>query len=744
MKRASVVSAVLFVAIVLGVSSGARCEEPSSNPTPAPISKTEASKARSENRSTNQTAQAAGQKPGSSAAAPSSAKETVSGNASQPAKAASSQTASGNQSSGGAQAATSSTPGRLPVLVVTATRLEQPINEIGTSVSVISGQDIQAQKLEAVGDALREVPGVVVGQSGSPGTLTEPSIRGATSAQTLILMDGVEVNDVSDGGFNLAHVTTDNLDRIEVLRGAGGALYGSSAVGGVINLISEEGKGPARFSLLSEGGNRATERQVMTVNGADGSLGYSGSLSYFSTTGFRPINDNSDNLSGALRLDEHLGDDTVVRIFARYSRANTSLVNFSIYSGSPLDPNAHQRDEFELFKGELEHRFNDHLLVRWNAAFVRGEIRLNDTPYSGNSSAESDYIANESRSSGLEAIYTWNSGFRSLAGFDFKDRWARSGDHYTDAQYSYESVTVIRHRRDEYAGYVQQEGSFLNGHILGTAGFRVDGNSDFGQEVSPAWSVAIPLAAIDGTLRGSYSEGFRAPSFNELYYPNYGNPNLKPEISSEYDGSFTKRFGELASFTATYFSRRVHSLVVPVPCTLSPSCLYGSLAGNAGRVDVQGIELEPSVRVWQELSLGGNFTMLDGTHRSSSPSIRPLRVPKHSASAVAQYEHAGIFSHSDKIRTNLVYTFVGDRDDVDQMAAIRNHAGYHVFDAVVSYTPGIQWRSVGNEEIYVRVQNLFDRNYSQNLGFKSPPINFVGGIKLDFAGPDASPPAIIR
>ena len=737
MKRASVVSVVLFVAIVLGAWSGARCEEPSSNPAPTASSKTEASEVQSKNPSTNQKPQAAEKNAGSSVAAPSSAKGTRGGNTSQPTNSASSQTASGNQASGAAQTSPS-TPGRLPVLVVTATRLEQPINEIGTSVSVISGQDIQAQKLETVGDALRQIPGVTVSQSGSPGTLTDASIRGATSAQTLILMDGVEVNNVTNGGFNLGHVTTDNLDRIEVLRGAGGALYGSNAVGGVINLITDESKGPAKFSLLSEGGNRATERQVLTVNGAAGKLGYSGALSYFSTTGFRPINDNSDNLSGALRLDEHLSDDTVARVFARYTRANTSLVNFSIFSGSPIDPDAHQRDEFELFKGELEHRFNDHLLVRWNAAFVRSEIRLNDTPDSGNPSSEADYVADENRSSALDAVYTWSSGFRSLVGFDFKDRWARSGDHFNLPAFDFESITVFRHRRQEYAGYVQQEGSFFDGHILGTAGFRVDGNSDFGQAVSPAWSVAIPLTAIDGTLRGSYSEGFRAPSFNELFYPNFGNPNLKPEISSEYDGSFTKRFGELASFTATYFSRRVQSLIVPVPC---PSCLFGSQAGNAGRVDTQGIELEPSVRVWRDLRLGGNFTMLDGTHRSSSHNIRPLRVPKHSASAVAQYEHAGIFSHSDKIRTNLVYTFVGDRDDVDQMAAIRNHVGYHVFDAVVSYAPGIEWGTVRNEEFYVRIQNLFDRNYSQNFGFKSPPINFVGGIKLDFAGPSASLPA---
>ena len=545
-------------------------------------------------------------------------------------------------------------------------------------------------------------------------------------------MDGVEVNDATDGQFDLANLTTDNLSRIEVLRGAGGALYGSHAVGGVVNLISEEGEGPPKFSLLSEGGNRATERQLVTANGAEGSLGYSGSLSYFSTEGFRPINDNSDNLSGALRLDEHLSDDTVARFFARYSRSNISLVNFAIASGSPIDPTAHQRDEFMLYKAELEHRFGDHLLVRWNAAFVRSEIRINATPYSGNSSAEADYIAEENRSSTLDAVYTWGSGFRSLMGFDFKDRWARSGDHSSYPEFDYEAITVFRHRRQEYAGYVQQEGSFFDGHILATAGFRVDGNSDFGKEVSPAWSVAIPIDAIDGTLRGSYSEGFQAPSFDDLFYPGFGNPNLAPELSSEYDGGFTKRFGELASFTATYFSRRVHNLIVPVPCPFSPTCPFDTLAGNAGRVDTQGVELEPSLGPWRGFQLSGNFTLLDETHRSSSSTIRPERVPKKSASAIAQYEHAGMFRYGDKVNANLVYTFIGDRDDVDQTGTIRSHVGYHVFDAVLSYATGITLGAVHDEEFYVRVQNLFDRNYSQNFGFKSPPINFVAGVKLNF------------
>lgn len=693
MKRARVLPILLFASVVLSAWTNARPQQTSPSPTPVPTATTSASGAAAQNSSSNQ----------------------------QPAAVAS-----------------PATPGRLPVLVVTATRLEQPITEIGTSVNVIEAPEMQAQKLVTVGDALREIPGVEVSQSGSPGTLTGVQIRGGTSEQTLVLVDGVEVNDVTDGEFDMANLTTDNLNRIEVLRGSGGALYGSHAVGGVINLISEEGEGAPKFSLLSEGGNRATERQMLTANGSEGSLGYSGSLSYFSTEGFRPINDSSDNLSGNLRLDEHLSDDTVVRFFARYSRSNVSLVNFAIASGFPIDPTAHQRDEFMLFKGALEHRFGDNLLVRWNAAFVRSEIRINATPYSGNSSSESDYIPEENRSSTLDAVYNWGSGFRSLIGFDFKDRWARSGDNSNYPEFDYTSITVFRHRRQEYAGYVQQEGSFFNGRLLATAGFRVDGNSDFGKEVSPAWSVAIPIEEIDTTLRGSYSEGFRAPSFNDLYYPGYGNPKLGPELSSEYDGGFTKRFGELASFTATYFSRRVHNLIVPVPCQYSPTtCPDGSRAGNVGRVDTQGVELEPTLGPWRDFRLSGNFSLLDETHSSSSPNNRPLRVPKKSAAAIAQYEHSGMFRYGDKVNANLVYTFVGDRDDVEPSGTIQSHDAYHLFNAVLSYSTGISWRAIQNEEFYVRVQNLFDRNYSQAFGFKSPPINFVAGVKLDFGAPQA-------
>ncbi|HEX9879408.1 MAG TPA: TonB-dependent receptor plug domain-containing protein, partial [Candidatus Binatia bacterium] len=163
----------------------------------------------------------------------------------------------------------------LPPVVVTATRVETPQEQVTTSLSVITSDDIQAQQAATVEEVLRDVPGLDVVQSGSRGATTSVFIRGSDSDQVLVLIDGVEVNSVTSGGFNFAHLTTESVERIEVLRGAGGALYGSRAIGGVINIITKKGEGPPAFTVSTEGGNGRTHRQVMGLRGGAGKLGYS-------------------------------------------------------------------------------------------------------------------------------------------------------------------------------------------------------------------------------------------------------------------------------------------------------------------------------------------------------------------------------------------------------------------------------------------------------------------------------------
>ncbi len=640
--------------------------------------------------------------------------------------------AKSNEQAKSNNATTSSKPHRkLPkmVFVVTATRMEQPLDTVGTTVSVVGAHQIEEQQIHASGDVLRQVPGVEINQSGSAGNQTDVSIRGSSAAETLILLDGVDVNTGTTGGFDIADVTSDNLDRIEVVRGAGGALYGSSAIGGVVNLITREGSGPLKLSYDGEGGNRATQRQAVTFDGADGRLAYSGALSYYSTTAFRPRNASFDNLSAVSRLDYHLSPDTKFTGFARYIRSNVSLVNFSDFL-TPVDPNAHQRNEFMLYNGVVTHQFSDRLEGRMSVFFVRNDLRLNDTPFPANPNFERDRVPDETRGTNTELHYRWGEGFRSLAGFDFKDRWVRSAHLFDTVEPPTQSFTAYHARRQEYAGYLEQEGRLFDGLMLVTGAVRVDGNSDFGIEVSPSWTVAIPLERWGVTLRGSYSEGFRAPSFNELFFPNFGNPKLNPEISSEYDGGITKTFGETASLTATYFSRRVHSLIVAEPCTAFPGCV---VAANAGRVDTQGVELVPAVQLMRGLAFSGNLTVIDETHVSSSPEIRPLRVPKYSAFALLTYARKALWSSNDAVSANLAYYFVGDRDDIDQLTAtIHNHAAYNRFDLTMAYDAGMHFGRIRGEELYVRVQNMLDRHYAEVFGFPAPPVNFVAGVKVDF------------
>jgi len=626
------------------------------------------------------------------------------------------------------------TRAKLPpiVVVLTPTGMPEPLGEVGTTTSVVSQKQAQIQQTHELPQLLQQVPGVQVTQTGSPGTVADVSIRGSTTAQTLIMLDGVPVNDSATGQFDISRIPTDGMERVEIVRGAGGALYGSQAIAGVVNLFTEEGSGPLKFSLLSEGGNRATERQVANVNGAEGRLGYAGTLSYFSTNGFRPVNDNSDNLSGILRLDYHLDENTTIRGIARYTRANVSLASLSIASGIPLNPSAHQRNEFMLYKGEIDRAFG-RLMTQLSAFYVRDDLRLNDEPFAGSLSSESDHIPDETRGCILQGVYAWSHEFRTLMGFSFLDQWVHSQSsifQFSPPPVS-QSLSVYNARRQEYAGYVEQEGHFLNDHLIATGGFRVDGNSQFGQEVSPAWSVAIPLPHRI-TVRGSYAEGFRAPSFDELFFPGFGNPNLGPEISSEYDGGFTKRFGEITSFTATYFSRRVHHLIVTVPCTVGPGCQFGATAGNTGRVDTQGVEIVPEFEPGYGLRFSGSVTILDETHVSPAPDIRPTRVPKYSASGLAEYSQRSILRSGDHLTFALIYVFVGDRDDITPAGTIANHDAYHRFDLAFSYSPGLKWRELRNIEMVAKIQNVLDRHYSEAFGFPAPPVNFVAGLKLEF------------
>ena len=279
-----------------------------------------------------------------------------------------------------------------------------------------------------------------VTQSGSPGSVTDVSIRGATPSQTLVLVDGVEVNAGATGSFDFANLTTDNLDRVEVLRGAGGSLYGSQAIGGVVNVLSQEGEGAADGEPAFRAAAIARPASKLEPSAAPREI--SVTRARCRTFRLRDIARSTttptiSSLNG--RLDYHLGDDTVLRGFARYIASNVSLPNLNVASGST----AAIRPRISATSSCCSRAKSSITSAKtcWCARTRISCARIcarPRTPYPGFMGSEEDRIPDETRGGLIEAVFTWPwlEGFRTLAGFDFKDRWVRSDGIFTFANFA--------------------------------------------------------------------------------------------------------------------------------------------------------------------------------------------------------------------------------------------------------------------------------------------------------------------
>jgi vitamin B12 transporter len=637
---------------------------------------------------------------------------------------------------------------RLGTVVITATRTEAPLESVTSSVSVISAQDIENRQASTVADTLRDVPGIDVSQSGSLGTTASVFIRGADADQSLILFDGVEANSPTLGGFNFGNIMTDDVGRIEVLRGAGGTLYGSQAIGGVVNVISKKGEGPPRLSLSSGGGNIGTSAQLAALSGESGIVAYSASLGYLTTAGFQPINDDFSDLTNAVRLDVTPIERGTLRGFWRMANSSLGLANNDIGNGYGdfLDPNAREHDEFYLAKGEWEHAPFDHLTYRLSGAYSRtlnvftDEIEplvrqspnfYGDAFFLSRLRVPSDIVTADT-----QVDYTEGAFGVSTVGFEFKEKSGALKAVYLDG-----SVDRFDHSRSNYAGYVQQQLQFLDDRLVAVGGFRVDGNEDFGRAVSSAWSIGYREdwgrgGRWDTHVKGGYAEGFRAPTFNELFYLKSGNRNLDAEVSSAYDGGVEQHLGvEWLAVAGTYFTRRTKNLIEFAPVAQCPGAVVPSgvffTGCNLSRADVRGVETAVEVGPVAGVLLRGSYTYLDWDILGGK---KLLRRPHNRMAANIGYQRDDVLQAADAFDANLNVVFVGERTDIDPLTFNPNATGatYTRVDLALRYEmplPGHETYRLGG---FARIQNLLDRKYDEVLGFRSPPVNVLAGARVTF------------
>jgi len=635
-------------------------------------------------------------------------------------------------------------------VVVTATKTPIPLSQVAASVTVITKEEIEASQATQVSDLLRDVPGLSVRQQSSRGSVVSVFPRGGNSNFNLVLVDGVKVNDAG-GAYDFGDLSTDNIERIEIVRGPHSALYGSDAMGSVIQIFTKRGAGTPHAEASFAGGNLKTFEEKFNLGGGVGRVDYSFGVGRSDTGGHLPINN-------------HFGDTTVnSRVgFTREKALDLSLavrytdshLNFPTEAGGDsfhgvklaLDPNQSSNQQRLLVSGQASHI----LASWWQQTLQLGWYRHNyalDDPFdpvdlrTGQTIDFSAFHSNsEERRFSLD--YSWNltgpiiRDISSLftVGFAFEQEEFDQRALVTETDFPSSAANAAR--RDNKAGYFQGQFDWYK-RLFVTAGFRVDGNSTFGTEVTPRVSAAWILPYVNTKLRSSYGEGIKEPSFVESFGDGsqfvVGNPHLRPERTRSWEvGLDQPLFRGLADFSATYFHNHFQDLIAfifsPTPGCPASFC-------NVQKTKAEGVELAATIRPGYGLTIGGGYTYLhtrvldDGGIESAAlrEGKRLLRRPKHAGTL--SIDHAW-----RRLHTSLTTTFVGDRPDIftDPVTFVTRRVtaqGYTIVDLAGSYLLLKDARHLRELTLFGKIQNLFDRDYQQVAGFTAPGITWLFGLK---------------
>jgi vitamin B12 transporter len=613
--------------------------------------------------------------------------------------------------------ATSSTD----TIVISATRTDQPLELTGQSLSVITAQQLADQQILVVSDALAQTPGLTVVRNGAAGQTTSIGLRGAPSGQTLVLVDGMRINDPSapDGSAILADLLASNLERIEVLRGPQSTLYGSDAIGGVVNLISRHGSASGcGLSGSAEAGSQRSYRANVAACGSAGALDYSAALNSFHTDGIsaadvRAGNSEADgyrNLGASANLRWHAGASLSFDLRGYYIEARSD------FDGYP-PPDYNFQDTAEYGK--------DRLLAAYLGANLRSgrfSQRLAVTSsFSDRRNFDPTLVVVEDFYSKGDAQRLEYQGVFDIASSEQLTFGAETQRTRlkTAAPSSFDPDPLPVRGATRIDGfYLQYQATVLRALTL-TSGLRRDHDTDFGAHTSLKVSAAWQLPGGSTVLRANYGDGFKAPTLYELFSP-YSNPlaALRPEIAHGWEvGADQRLFGGRAQLGVSWFERRTHDQidfyscfgVVSAACAVRPFGYYDNIDRSAAR----GAELQWSLQFTPAWSLRGNFTRLKAIDLVSGYDL--ARRPRSAASLSLQWLPAAAWS------TGLAVAYTGARYD-DAYAsvplpgvALLNVYAAHDFPAHCS--------------LYARVENLADRRYEPVAGYGATPRSFAVGVR---------------
>jgi vitamin B12 transporter len=662
---------------------------------------------------------------------------------------------------GGARADEATPPTeKIEQIVITGIRRPVPISQVGTSLTVIDAETLELEQKRDAIELLRDVPSFNIGRIGSRGGASSVFVRGGESDQNLILIDGVQVNR-GGGAFDLANLSTDGIERVEVLRGPASALYGTDAMASVVQLVTRRGEGPMQGSLRAAFGSDKTYEVGGSVSGGTERLGYALSAGRYATDGVHGLNNDADNSTFRTRLDYQPADDWTVKLTASYSDgAFDSPNDFDFESGLPRPTDPDQgRKTHELFSGlevgwnaseRLEHRFS----VSWADAedlFFDADdsVRGNFGDFQ-NSKTDQD----EDRFSG-EYRLIWNALAREQVrafvtiGSEYErerfDQRTRTISPAFDAMFNpildelgnpvlVRSPLRVSEDRRTSSAFLQTDWTLRDATFV-TLGGRLDDNSEFGTAFSPIVSVAHVLPGSNTRLRAAFSRGFKAPRFDENFDSEFamGNLDLDPEKSKTGEIGVEQSFlGGTVQTALTYFRTDYDDLIgfVELPPTRQGD-FFGTFE-NVQEVRSQGIEAEVRVALSADLRFSASYTRLRTRVRDGgspdSLSFRGgeelLRRPTHSGSAALAYR-------GERLDGSLRVNLLGPREDIGASSARTRNDARVTVDVATSY---LVHTSPGGTQtrLTLKLDNLLDDDDDEVFGFESPDFQVLAGVELRF------------
>lgn len=641
-------------------------------------------------------------------------------------------------------------------VVVTAQAQPLPIQQTTAPVDVITREEIAQRLAVTLPDALQTSPGVAIGRTGPEGGSASIFLNGGGSAYTKVLVDGTPVNEPGNA-VDFANFTLDNVDKIEVVRGAESAVYGSDAVSGVIQVFTHRGTTRIpEVAIFAEGGNFDTGRGGAQLSGLIGNFDYSGAASYFSTNGPQYINAFLNRaLSG--NFGYRLGEDNQLRLSLRNNTSNAQTPGQTLLT--PPNPDSHT--DYHFFSSN----------ARWD--FVTGKHWHHQLM--GAESYNRQFTADPVQSFYATDPFAFcpQSNLSAIATAEFCD-FTDPGSHY---QYNRASLNAqssyLLENFSATAGYVYEvenasipflaeghvrrnnQASFLDfryaPHPRASLNFgvRAEANGYFGTRVVPRAGASLALLQGRGfwgetRLRAFYGKGIKEPRFDQIFddaFGDIGNPNLKPESSKTWSiGLDQKLDHDRFRLTGEYFSSRFYDMISFAFCDPSNNFCNlppgtGPLFGfgyffNTDRARARGTNITAEAKLNRWLMMKGNYTYDDSLILEAANAFDPTQLPGNRlARRPVNSGSVAAFASWRRFGVALSGYFSGQRTDSDFLGlGLTRTAGYARFDLATTY------RFTRGVSAYLRAANLFDKSYQDALGYPALGREVRAGMAYRFGG----------